>query len=144
MILGFHHHDFILQTLTHAFPFGQFFSCKTMQSLCTPSKRSSAVFLMAVLVLVIWLTLHQWEIVDDQRVRLGHAISEFQFTHPSSDHNHEPSYHFPLPPPSDPSEIVSGNFSASNSTLGVSPKASLLSRPTTDLQSFNSSRKSLP
>jgi len=144
VVLGFQHRCFIFHTLTHTSPFEQFFSWKTMQSLCTSSKRSCAIFLTAVLVLIIWLVLHQWEIVDDQRVRLGHAISEFQFTRPSSNHNHEPPRPSPLPLPSDSSRMLAGNLSARNSTLGVSLKVPLSSQSITNLPSLNSSPKSSP
>jgi hypothetical protein len=115
----------------------------TMHPLCISSRRSNALFSTAVLVLVVWVAVHQWKIVNNQRVRLGHTISRLHFPCPSSGSINGQSCLSTLPPPSDSSTLVSENLSASNSTLGASRNALLPLRPTTDLP-FDSSPKSSP
>jgi hypothetical protein len=58
---------------------------RTMHPLCMSSRRSNALLSTAVLVLVVWVALHQWKTVGNQRVRLGHAISRLHFPRPSAD-----------------------------------------------------------
>ena len=116
---------------------------KTMHPLCISLRRPNALVPTAVLVLVVWVVLHQWKTVDIQRVRLGHTISRLHLPRPSSGSPNGRSCLSTLLPPSDSSTLVSEDLSASNSTLGASRNALLPLRPTTDLP-FNSSPKSSP
>ena len=117
---------------------------RTMHPLCMSSRRSNALLSTAVLVLVVWVALHQWKTVGNQRVRLGHAISRLHFPRPSADSINGQSCLSTLPPPSDPSTLVSENLSASNPTLGVSRNAPPPLRPATDLPLSDSLPRSSP
>ena len=116
---------------THALHSGRLFDWRMAQPPCMPSRRANATILTAVLILVVWMSFHRREIVDGQRGRLRHALSHLHSTQPSSGSPNGPSRPSTSLPPGY-STPVPEDFSAGNSTLGVSQKAPLLSHATTD------------